>query len=178
MATKDLDSFAGPKITCDHTVMAGQLGVRAGLLFFQVQDDGSLKALTDGLRRRRRASLLSRADEPSATSLFLIVGLGAGAVYAGLAMALVTTYRGTGVINIAQGAMAMWSAFVFDELRTTGDLVLPVGRIHVARPVGAWPAFAVGVASAAVLALARCTCWCSARCAPRRPSAGWSPRSA
>ncbi len=63
--------------------------------------------------------------------LFLIVGLGAGAVYAGLAMALVTTYRGTGVINFAQGAMAMWAAFVYDELRKTGDLVLPVGRIHL-----------------------------------------------
>jgi branched-subunit amino acid ABC-type transport system permease component len=37
--------------------------------------------------------------------LFLIVGLGAGAAYAAIAMALVTTYRGTGVINIAQ---AQW----------------------------------------------------------------------
>ena len=63
--------------------------------------------------------------------LFLIVGLGAGAAYAALAMALVTTYRGTGVINIAQGAMAMWAAFVYDELRRQGDLVLPVGRLDL-----------------------------------------------
>jgi branched-chain amino acid transport system substrate-binding protein len=46
MATKDADSFAGPRITCDKTVMAGNSACHAGLLFFQVQDDGSVKALT------------------------------------------------------------------------------------------------------------------------------------
>ncbi len=85
--------------------------------------------------------------------LFLIVGLGAGAAYAAVAMALVATYRGTGVVNIAQGAMAMWSAFVYDELRKSGDLVFPVGRVHVADRVSAWPAFVIGVASAALVAL-------------------------
>jgi branched-chain amino acid transport system permease protein len=68
-------------------------------------------------------------------------------------MALVATYRGTGVVNIAQGAMAMWSALVYDELVKTGDLVLPVGRVHVADQVSAWPAFAIGVGSAALLGL-------------------------
>src|SRR5918994_578084 len=63
--------------------------------------------------------------------LFLIVGLGAGAAYAAIGMAVVTTYRGTGVINIAQGAMAMWAAFVYDELRRQGDLVLPVGGVDL-----------------------------------------------
>ncbi|HEX7135215.1 MAG TPA: ABC transporter permease [Iamia sp.] len=85
--------------------------------------------------------------------LFLIVGLGAGAAYAGLAMAVVTTYRGTGVINIAQGAMAMWPAFVFAELRTTGDLVLPVGRLALGGRLAVGPALAVGLASAVALAL-------------------------
>jgi branched-chain amino acid transport system permease protein len=85
--------------------------------------------------------------------LFLIVGLGAGAVYAGLAMAVVTTYRGTGVINIAQGAMAMWSAFVFARLRTTGDLVLPAGRIHTGAPMAVAPALVIGLLAAAALAL-------------------------
>jgi len=85
--------------------------------------------------------------------LFLVVGLGAGAAYAAIGMALVTTYRGTGVINIAQGAMAMWGAFVYDELRRTGDLVPPVGRLHFGYVLGAWPALALGVASAAVLGL-------------------------
>jgi len=86
--------------------------------------------------------------------LFLIVGLGAGAAYAGVAMAVVTTYRGTGVVNIAQGAMAMWAAFVYDELRRAGDLVLPAGRVHVGEQIGMWPALLVGTASAALLGLA------------------------
>jgi len=85
--------------------------------------------------------------------LFLVVGLGAGAAYAAVAMGLVTAYRGSGVINIAQGAMAMWPAYVFDELRRRGDLVLPVGRIHLGGPVGTWPALIVGVVTAAVLGL-------------------------
>ena len=58
--------------------------------------------------------------------LFAIVGLGSGCLYAALSMGLVITYRGTGVINFATGAMATWGAFVYDELRRTGDLVLPV----------------------------------------------------
>jgi branched-chain amino acid transport system permease protein len=85
--------------------------------------------------------------------LFLIVGLGAGAAYAAIAMALVTTYRGTGVINIAQGAMAMWVAFVYDELRRNGDLVLPVGRLHLGEGLSTWPALGVGVAMGALLGL-------------------------
>src|SRR5207249_7948779 len=70
--------------------------------------------------------------------LFALVGLGAGAIYAALAMGLVVTYKGTGVINFAQGAMAMWGAYVYDELRKTGDLIFPVvgihDRIHLGHP--------------------------------------------
>lgn len=84
--------------------------------------------------------------------LFAIVGLGAGAAYAAIAMALVVTYRGTGVINIAQGAMAMWAAFVFDELRRHGDLVLPVGRVDLGAGLGTLPAMALGLASGALVA--------------------------
>ena len=58
--------------------------------------------------------------------LFAIVGLGSGCLYAALSMGLVITYRGTGIINFATGAMATWGAFVYDELSRTGDLVLPV----------------------------------------------------
>ncbi|HVM55349.1 MAG TPA: ABC transporter substrate-binding protein [Acidimicrobiales bacterium] len=46
MATKDLDSFVGPSITCDHSVMAGNSACHAGLLFFQVQDDLTIKTMT------------------------------------------------------------------------------------------------------------------------------------
>src|SRR5689334_2652261 len=58
--------------------------------------------------------------------LFLLVGLGAGAAYAAIAMALVTTFRGTGVINIAQGSIAVWAAFVFQDARVEhGIATLP-----------------------------------------------------
>ena len=43
---KDANSFAGPRITCDKTVMPGNSACHAGLLFFEVQNDGSIKALT------------------------------------------------------------------------------------------------------------------------------------
>ncbi|WP_420445132.1 ABC transporter permease subunit [Candidatus Poriferisodalis sp.] len=58
--------------------------------------------------------------------LFAIVGLGFGSIYAALSMGVVITYRGTGIINFATGAMGMWGAYVFEELSRTGDLVLPV----------------------------------------------------
>ena len=58
--------------------------------------------------------------------LFLVLGLGAGAVYAGIAMGLILVYRGSGVVNFAHGAMAMFPAMTFVELRRTGDLVLPL----------------------------------------------------
>ena len=81
--------------------------------------------------------------------LFLIVGLGLGALYAALALGLVVVYKGTGVINFAQGAMAMWAAFVYDETRKSGDLVFVVGRVHV----GSSPALGVtlGIVSSAVI---------------------------
>ena len=45
--TKDFDSFAGPNITCDHTVMPGNSACHTGLLFFEVQEDGSVATTTD-----------------------------------------------------------------------------------------------------------------------------------
>ncbi|MBL1075316.1 branched-chain amino acid ABC transporter permease [Nocardia sp. 2] len=42
----------------------------------------------------------------------LIEGLSAGAIYAGLALALVLIYRFTGIVNFAQGELAMFSAFL------------------------------------------------------------------
>lgn len=47
MDTKDFESFAGPTITCDHTVLEGNSACHAGLLFLQVQDDGSVQTVTD-----------------------------------------------------------------------------------------------------------------------------------
>ena len=88
--------------------------------------------------------------------LFAIVGLGFGCIYAALSMGLVITYRGTGIINFATGAMAMWGAYVYDELSRTGDLVLPVvvlrNRIGLGGSSGTVP-FAVAM----VLAVLSCS---------------------
>ena len=42
----------------------------------------------------------------------IVIGLAAGGVWATLAVALVVIYRSTGVINFAQGEMAMFSTFI------------------------------------------------------------------
>ena len=65
------------------------------------------------------------------TIVFLLLGLGAGAVYAGLGLGLVLVHRVSGVVHVAHGAVAAYVAYVFVELRTVGDLVLPVGRVHL-----------------------------------------------
>lgn len=57
---------------------------------------------------------------------FLLLGLGAGAAIAALALGLVVTYRASGVINFAHAAVGMFIAFSYYELRATGDLVLPI----------------------------------------------------
>ncbi|MGH9134179.1 MAG: ABC transporter permease [Ilumatobacteraceae bacterium] len=50
--------------------------------------------------------------------LFVLLGLGGGAVIAGISMAVVITYRGSGIINLATGAIAMVSAYGFWALKS------------------------------------------------------------
>src|SRR5688572_5589026 len=50
--------------------------------------------------------------------VFTLLGLGAGAVIAGIAMAVVITYRGSGIINLSTGAIAMVSAYGFWALKS------------------------------------------------------------
>jgi ABC-type branched-subunit amino acid transport system ATPase component/branched-subunit amino acid ABC-type transport system permease component len=45
--------------------------------------------------------------------LFALIGLATGAVYSMLAQGLVLVYRGSGVVNFAQGAMAMVGAYAY-----------------------------------------------------------------
>ena len=88
---------------------------------------------------------------------FILIGLGAGAAYAGISLGIVVIYKGTGVINFAAGAMAAWGAFVFDELRGEGVLWLPIPVNHVSQlGVGSYGGFALvafSVASALLLAV-------------------------
>ena len=58
----------------------------------------------------------------------IVSGLASGGIYASLALALVLIYRATGVINFAQGEMAMFTTFVAWTLME-----------HIAY----WPAFAL-----------------------------------
>lgn len=89
--------------------------------------------------------------------LFALVGLGTGAVYASLGMGLVMTYKGTGVVNLAMAAMAMWPAFVYAELRSTGELVLPLvllpDRIALGGPASFPVALGLALGSAALVGL-------------------------
>ncbi|MGW6378277.1 ABC transporter permease subunit [Rhodococcus sp. NPDC055112] len=57
---------------------------------------------------------------------FAILGLGAGSAYALLAHGVVLVYRGSGVVNFAQGAIAMVAAYVcLETLRGEYDWSLP-----------------------------------------------------
>jgi branched-chain amino acid transport system permease protein len=50
--------------------------------------------------------------------LFAILGLGAGSLISGIAIGIVLTYRGSGIINLATGAIAMLAGYCYWSLRT------------------------------------------------------------
>jgi ABC-type branched-subunit amino acid transport system ATPase component/branched-subunit amino acid ABC-type transport system permease component len=87
---------------------------------------------------------------------FLLIGLASGAAYTGISLGIVVTYKGTGTINFAAGAMAAWGAFVFDELRRSGQLWLPIPLNHASQlgdgGYGGAPLLLFGAASAALFA--------------------------
>jgi branched-chain amino acid transport system permease protein len=87
------------------------------------------------------------------TIVFLLLGLGAGAVYAGVGLGLVLVHRVSGVVHVAHGAVAAYVAYVFVELRMAGDLVLPVGRVHVGDDIGFLVAFGLSLGVAAAIGL-------------------------
>ena len=45
--------------------------------------------------------------------LFALLGLGAGSLIAGIAIGVVLTYRGSGIINLSTGAVAMLAGYSF-----------------------------------------------------------------
>src|SRR5262249_44066191 len=57
----------------------------------------------------------------------LLLGLGNGGVYAALAIALVLTYRSSGVVNFATGTIALFGAYTYAFLREGKLLVLIPG---------------------------------------------------
>lgn len=88
---------------------------------------------------------------------FALLGVGTGALYAALAIGLIVAYRGSGIVNFAVGAMAMIPAMTYAELRTSGDLVLPVvglpSRFALGDPMATVPAMLVALAVGTVLNL-------------------------
>jgi branched-chain amino acid transport system permease protein len=50
--------------------------------------------------------------------LFALLGLGSGALIAGIALGVVLTYRGSGIINLAVGAVAMVAGYSMWSLKT------------------------------------------------------------
>src|SRR5918996_2671103 len=50
--------------------------------------------------------------------LFALLGLASGALIAGIALGVVLAYRGSGIINLAVGAVAMVAGYSFWSLRT------------------------------------------------------------
>lgn len=84
--------------------------------------------------------------------LFLVLGLGVGAVYAALTLGVVLTYQGTGMINFAAAAMAAVPMYVYEELQD-GYLTLPVPWLpsYEVGEISTWLAVAIAVAVAGVL---------------------------
>jgi branched-chain amino acid transport system permease protein len=75
----------------------------------------------------------------------LFDGLGAGSVYALIALGLVIIYRGTGHLNFAQGEMALFCAYVVYQM---GEWGLPIG---IALIVGLATGFVIGAVTEVAL---------------------------
>ncbi|WP_405867446.1 branched-chain amino acid ABC transporter permease/ATP-binding protein [Streptomyces sp. NBC_01515] len=86
--------------------------------------------------------------------VFLLLGLGSGAVFGALALALVLTFRSSGVVNFATGATALYSAYTYAFLRQ-GELLVPLPgvpkTVGLGGPLGLFPAMAISLVLAALL---------------------------
>ncbi len=87
---------------------------------------------------------------------YLLLGGGAAAIIAAFGLGLVITYQGSGVVNFAYGAMAMWVAYVYADLRR-GAYPFPIpglpGRYHFGHDVGFRWAMTLSMVTAALLGL-------------------------
>jgi ABC-type branched-subunit amino acid transport system ATPase component/ABC-type branched-subunit amino acid transport system permease subunit len=87
---------------------------------------------------------------------FLLLGLGAGAAYAALAMALVVTYRSSGVINFASGSLAVYGAYIYAFLRKGQFTPMIPGlpqTVDVGGEWGFWPALLAALVMTSLLGL-------------------------
>ena len=112
---------------------------------------------------------------------FALIGLGSGACYALLAQGTVLIYRGSGIVNFAQGAFAMLAAYVtFVELSGDRDvnrfLFIPDSHLFGdSWPIAARDPRRASPSPASCRSPSNASC-CTA-CAPRRRSCAWSAPS-
>ncbi len=87
---------------------------------------------------------------------YLLLGSGAAAIIASFGLGLVITYQGSGVVNFAYGAMAMWVAYVYADLRE-GAYPFPIpglpDRYHFDQDVGFRWAMALAMLTAVLLGI-------------------------
>ena len=85
---------------------------------------------------------------------YLFLGLGNGAVYAALGLALVMTFKSSGVVNFATGAVALYTTYTYGLLRE-GELLIPVpgfpSTIELGGELDLVPAVAISLVIAAAL---------------------------
>ncbi len=87
---------------------------------------------------------------------YLLLGSAAGGIIAALGLGMVLTYQASGVVNFAAGAMAMWSTYVYADLRN-GSYPFPIpglpDRYHFGDDVGYRWALLLALLTSAVLGL-------------------------
>ncbi|MCX4095720.1 branched-chain amino acid ABC transporter permease/ATP-binding protein [Nocardia sp. alder85J] len=80
--------------------------------------------------------------------------MGSGAVFGALALAVVLTYRSSGVVNFGTGAIALLTAYFYAFLRQ-GQLMIPIPglpkTVNIGGRLGQWPAMALAAVAAALL---------------------------
>ena len=79
---------------------------------------------------------------------FMMLGVGNGAVFAALALALAVTYRSSGVLNFATSSLAIYGAYTYSFMRS-GYLYNPIpgitSKIDIGGEMGMWPALIISV---------------------------------
>src|SRR5215471_20183757 len=77
--------------------------------------------------------------------LQILLGLGSGALIAGIAVGVVITYRGSGIINLAIGGYAMIAGYAFWAFHTNA--------VHLSWRIPKWPALILALAFVVLIAV-------------------------
>jgi branched-chain amino acid transport system permease protein len=80
--------------------------------------------------------VFTEAQEPADFVQFTMIGIAVGAVYAISAAGLVLTYTTTGVFNFAHGAVGMFAAYLYFQLRVESGWPTPLAMLVVVGVVG------------------------------------------